>query len=471
VLRAAVVCEAAGIASVSLVCEGFERQASATARALGFDSIPLATLCGHVDSQSTDEMVSLLRAHTVRQVVDGLTVAAAPADTATAEPLAQEIVVRGTVEEVNAEFHRRGWTDGLPIIPPTIGAVESLITDWGYDPWRVIGIAQPSGRDMTVWSIAVNAVMAGCTQEQLPVLVGLAQVLADDHYGVQHSGNTTGADAQIIVSGPMVSVLGFNHGQGALREGTHANTAVARWLRLYQRNVCGFTADEHDKATFGNSTRVVLAEDDDALHEIGWPALSTDLGATPGTDTVTVARMNGALIIGSVYGSTPERIIPYLADGLVRVTGWELTHVFGLGHGDYRPLLVISPGIARIFARARWSKEDVRSALFEHARMPAFRFEALIGGWSNLTAGNRSLTSLVDDNVLPAEFAKSDDPHRLVPIVLAPSHIMIAVAGDPNRMNAYVMSNDGLHGQWTWAQVSREYSSDLVCIPVSFQQT
>jgi hypothetical protein len=448
---------------VSLVCEGFERQAGATGRGLGFDKISLATLRGHVDGQSADEMLHLLRTHTVKEVVAGLTQSSVESDELAPEPRARDIAATGTIDQINDTFRRNGWTDGLPVVPPTIERVESHVSEWGYDPWRVVGVAQPSGRDMTIWSIAVNAVMAGCTPEQLPVLVGLAEILADPHYGVQHSGNTTGADALIVVHGPMVSALAFNHGQGALREGAHANTAVARWLRLYLRNVCGFVADEHDKATFGNSTRVVLAEDDSALREIGWSTLTTDLGATAERDAVAMARINGGLIIGSVYGSTPERILPYLADGLVRVTGWELTHVFGLGQADYRPLLVLSPAIARIFGKAGWSKDDVRQALFEAARMPASRFEALIGEWSNLTAGNRTLLELESAGLVPPIFAESRDPHRLVPIVTEPSKFLIGVAGDPHRMNAYVMSNDGPHGQWTWAHVQREFSTDLMC--------
>ncbi len=115
--------------------------------------------------------------------------------------------------------------------------------------------------------------MAGCKPASPPVLIALTEILADPDYGAEHSGNTTGADALIIIDGPNAAKLGFNSGAGAMREGAHANTSVGRWLRLYLRNVFGFTTDEHDKATFGNSARVVLAEDMDCLTEIGWPPL------------------------------------------------------------------------------------------------------------------------------------------------------------------------------------------------------
>lgn len=462
-LRASVAAETAGFPSVSLVCEGFERQATATARGLGFDGLPLAVLLGHVDSQSRELMLASFLDHTVSQVIAGLTTVVEHSGGDAAEPAALDIAASGSIDEINRVFVERGWSDGLPIVPPTRARVDAFIAPSGHDPWRIIGPARPSGRDITVWSVAVNGVMAGCRPDDLPVLIAIAEVFADPHYGVEHSGNTTGADALVVLNGPVINELGFNHGQGALREGAAPNTTVGRFVRLFLRNVCGFTVDEHDKATFGNSTRVVLAEDEAALAEIGWPPLSADFGISSGVDAVTVGRINSGLVIGSVYGSTPDEVLPYLADGLVRVTGWDLTHVYGLGRAQYRPLLVLSPMLARVFARAGWSKERVRVALFEHARIPAWKFEKLIGEWSNLTAGRRTLVDLAASGSVPPVFAESDDPDRLVPIVTSPDHLLIAVAGDPNRANAYAMSHDGPHGDWTAQAIDRSTSTDLVC--------
>jgi hypothetical protein len=463
-MRASVACELAGVPTVSLVCEGFERQAAATGRGLGVDRLPLAVLAGHVDAQSYEEMAASFLAATVDQVIAGLTTAIEWDEAATVEPSALDVVASGTIDEIHRRFATRGWSDGLAIIPPTRERVEAFIAVTGHDPWRVLGTAKPSGREVTVWSVAVNGVMAGCRPEELPVLLAIAEVLLDPHYGVEHSGNTTGADALVVLNGPVITELGFHHGPGVLRDGTAAaNTVVARWLRLHLRNLHGFTAEEHDKATFGNSSRMVLAEDEAALAEIGWEPFAATFGHPAGTDAVTVARLNSGIIIGSVFGSTPEQVLPYLADGLARVTGWDLTHVYGLGQGHHRPLLVLSPVLARLFGRAGWSKADVQRALFEQARIPARKFEALIGEWSNLTAGRRTLAELHREGVVPAVFAESEDPDRLVPIVTEPGKILIAVAGDPNRANAFVFSHDGPHGDWTSAAIDRSYSNDLVC--------
>ena len=463
-MRASIAAEAAGIPTVSIVCEGFERQARATARGHGFDDLPLAATVGHVDAQSADEMTRNFVDVTFGQVVSGLTAVEPHTVESNDEPSALDIVASGSIDEINRVFVANGWSEGLPIIPPTRDRVEAFITGSGHDPFRSLGLAKSSGRDITIWSIAVNAVMAGCQPAHLPVLIAAAEILADPGYGAEHSGNTTGADALMILDGPSGADLGFNCHQGALRDGSHANTSVGRWLRLYLRNVFGFTAEEHDKASFGNSFRVVLAEDVDTLAEIGWDPVSADFGYGPDDDVLTMARFNSGAIIGSVFGATPEEIVPYLADGLSRISGWDLTHIHGLGHDQYRPMLVITPLLARTLARAGWSKAQLRDALFGHARITARRFEQLIGEWSNLTAGRPTLTELVEQGHVPVVFADSDDPDRLVPIVTHPSRFVIAVAGDPNRANAYVLSNDGPHGYYTAKSIDRAMSGDLACV-------
>lgn len=465
-MRAAIAAESAGIPSVSIVCEGFAGQALATGRGYGFDALALAQTVGHVDAQSIDEMVSNFVTATVDHVVAGLTTSAdqeAESSTTGAEPTALDVVATGSIDEINVFFSERGWSDGNAIIPPTRNRVEAFLEPSGHDPWRVLGVAPSSGRDVTVWSIGVNAVMAGCAPEHLPILMAIAGVLLDPAYGAEHSGNTTGADALIVLSGPAGEALGFNHGAGALREGTHANSSVGRWLRLYQRNVFGFTADGLDKATFGNSARIVLSEDDACLTEIGWPTLAEDLGATASSDAVSMARMNSGTIIGSVFGSTPEEIAPYLGNGIARTAAWDLTHVYGLGHDQFAPLLILSPVLARTFASAGMTKLDVQQLLFEHARIPASTFEAMIGEWSNLTAGRRALIDLVAEGLLPSVFAESDDPGRMVPVVTKPERLLITVAGDSNRTNAYALSNDGPHGWWTTKEINLDEATDLVC--------
>ena len=159
--------------------------------------------------------------------------------------------------------------------------------------------------------------MAGCRPEYMPVLVALVDAMADPEYGVEHSGNTPGGETLIILNGPIIKELGFNYNRACCATVFIANTSIGRFWRLYLRNVAGFLPHKNDKATFGNTWRVVLAENEDVLARIGWPP-SADMGFNAGDNTVTIARYTGGDLFASVSGDTPERLMPYLADAVLK---------------------------------------------------------------------------------------------------------------------------------------------------------
>ena len=442
-LRASAVAERIGIPTVSLVCEGFVPQARATAAGLGMPNLAEAILPGHVDAQTDQE----LRANVGRAadaVARGLTVAPDPG-LAEEEPGPRDIVLRGNLDEVNELFYEHQWSDGLPIVPPTIDRVERFLAQTTREADEELGVLLPDKRQATVWNVAVNGVMAGCLPEYMTLLIALAEAMADPAYGVEHSGNTPGSDTLIVLNGPIVKELGFNYEQGALRDGFRANTTVGRFWRLYLRNVAGFLPHKNDKGTFGNTWRVVLAENEDVIRRIGWTTVAGDQGETA-ENAVTVARYTGGAVIVSVFGTRPEQMLPYLADALTKQTGWELIFTVGLATATQKPLLVLSPIIAETLAKAGLSKQDLQAELFAQARLPAWKFEQYIGGWTNLVPGRPTLAELVAEGKAPPIFAESDDPERLVPIVCEPEHLMIAVSGDPLRTNAYSFVHNGLLG-------------------------
>jgi hypothetical protein len=189
---------------------------------------------------------------------------------------------------------------------------------------------------------------------------------------------------------------------------------------------------------------VVLAENEDAIRRIGWTTVAEDQGITG--NAVTISRYTGGGVIASVFGSAPERMTPYLADALAREIGWELMFTVGMAAGSQRPLLILSPILAETLARGGWSKRDLKAQLFEQARIPAGRFERLVGEWTNLLPGRPTLVDMVRAGKAPAVFGASDDPDRLVPIVCRPDDFMVAVSGDPLRTNAYTFAHNGMLG-------------------------
>jgi hypothetical protein len=136
-------------------------------------------------------------------------------------------------------------------MPPTREAIDEFLRYTDRDPDESLGTLLPDKRSATIWSIAVNGVMAGCRPEYMPILVALIEAMCDPKYGVEHSGNTPGADTLIILNGPIIKQLGFNYTQGALRDGFLPNTSVGRFWRLYLRNVAVFCCTRPTRRRMG----------------------------------------------------------------------------------------------------------------------------------------------------------------------------------------------------------------------------
>ena len=442
-LRASAAGEGAGVPSSTLVCEGFFGLAAASSIGLGMPNLPIARVIGHPGVQSKEQLRRNVLEATLEQVIDNLLKAPGAATTG-GEPGPREVIVKGGFDEVNDYFYRNALSDGLPIVPPTREKVERFLSYTDRDPDESLGSLLPDSRAATVWSIAVNGVMAGCRPEYMPVLVALIEAMADHAYGVEHSGNTPGGETLIILNGGIIKQLGFNYTQGVMRDGFMPNTSVGRFWRLYLRNVAGFLPHRNDKATFGNTWRVVVAENEDVVKKIGWTPNSVDFGFTAGEDTVTISRHTGGNHISSVSGSTPELMMPYICDAMVKQYSWQIMFTVGQGMGTLRPQVLLSPIIAETIAGWGWSKLDFKRHLFQHARMPARQFERILRDWTEKPTWN--LAEEEKAGRIPKVFHESDDPERPVPLVWKPEDFMVAVTGDLTRNSIYIFAHNGVLG-------------------------
>jgi hypothetical protein len=406
-------------------------------------NIPIAMVPGHTGVQSKDELRRNILGVTLDDIVRNLT-----GETGTAtqedEPGARDVVAKGTFDDVNRYFYEHELADGLPIVPPTRERVNEFLRYTERNPEENLGLLLPDNRPATIWSIAVNGVMAGCRPEYMPILVALIEAMADPYYGVEHSGNTPGGETLIVLNGPIVKDLGFNYTQGVMRDGFLPNTSIGRFWRLYLRNVAGFLPHKNDKATFGNTWRVVVAENEDVVKELGWEPNSVDMGYADGDNTVTISRFTGGNHISSISGSTPEEMLPYLADAVVRQYSWQIMFTVGQGMGTLRPLILLGPIIARTVAKWGWSKHDLKQYLYDHARIPAHHYERILRDWTAKPTWN--LEEEVRLGRVPRVFFESDDPNRMVPLVWDPDDYMIIVTGDPARNSAYVFAHNGVLG-------------------------
>ncbi len=207
---------------------------------------------------------------------------------------ASRLQVHGSVRDINDYFYEHGWTDGLPIIPPTEDLVLEMLEACSMPPQRALGRLSPLDGTVTVEKVAINAVMAGCLPDYFPVVLAAVQAVLQPQFNAGSVSTTTGGAAPvIIVSGPIVRRLKIHGGTAALGSGHRPNATIGRALRLVMRNLGGATADTMEKSTHAWPGKYTLcvAENED---RVPWEPLHVDLGFPPGSSTVTVAAVRGA---------------------------------------------------------------------------------------------------------------------------------------------------------------------------------
>jgi hypothetical protein len=212
-------------------------------------------------------------------------------------------VTANTVESVDAfaaieEYFERGWTDGLPIVPPRPEMVKRFIETVNRDPDEVLIAIDETNMQCTVENAATNAVMAGCKPEYFPIVVAAIEGWADPRWGSTafYVGNasTGGAGQMAIVNGPVRRQLGFNCGVNLFGPGYRPNATIGRTLRLVLMNALGMQPGIFDMAIQGHPGKYsyCIAEDEEASP---WEPLSVEKGFVPGTNTVTVVGARGPI--------------------------------------------------------------------------------------------------------------------------------------------------------------------------------
>lgn len=444
-LRASAAVERAGYPSVSIVSSGFLKQAEVVARGLGLPDIAIAPYPGVPMTDSTEQLQEKVEKQLVPAIIKGITAhdTAHFARAAAAEPAPRDIVFSGSLDEVNEHFYRNQWTDGLPVIPPTIKRVERFLRYTSRAPDDVVGVCAPDNREATVWNIAVTGVIAGCRPEYMPVLIAIVEAVTDPRYRVEDAGSTPGWESLVILNGPIIKQLDFNYGASVMRVGRQANTSVGRFLRMLLRNIAGFrfAPGAGDKGSIGQSFLVALAEDEDAVVEIGWPSFAMDRGYSPDENVVTVqsvVSISPPTYSGSEKAEEHARILAEAIGG--SMSYWS---PLGMHYGTWHPLLMLGPSIAKVFAENGWSKDDIRRYLFEHVKIKAADAER----WCYFVGPTEfNLARKVGQGKLPKIYHESDDPDRLVPVFIYPEWIGIVVAGDPGRNQSKGFCSNHIQG-------------------------
>lgn len=325
---------------------------------------------------------------------------------------------------LHLEYVRRGWSDGLPVIPATPDRVRAMLEfaphGWSADP-RI----PPAQGVATAEALAIQAVMAGCQPSQFPVLLAAVEAMSDPSFNLTAVQATTHSVAPfLVVNGPRGRELGFSGGPGCLGPGSQANATVGRAVRLALLNIGGGRPGVGDKASQGHPGKYTycIAENE---AENPWAALHVERGYAPDDSTVTVFGAGAPVNVNNHVGTTATHILDTFADAMVTIGG-TVMHRRAYGKdgqdqtGEY--IVLFAPEHAATIAADGWTKDDVQRYLFEHARIPTERMPQT-GMWGMHEA---------------PRWMQLDRPGWAVPVVARPDCFVIIVAGGEGKHSSCI---------------------------------
>lgn len=311
---------------------------------------------------------------------------------------------RDAEADVNATFYQRGWTDGLPVVPPTVGRVREMLRYAPESANTVIAELGPMLGQATLEKIAANAVMAGCIPEYLPVVLAAVRGIGHPDFnlrGVQMTDENV--TPLLIVSGPITDEIDINAGIGGLGPGWKANATIGRALRLIMINIGGGWPGTGSLAGIGQPGRYTLCIGEN-LAASPWAGLQTECGFDAGDSVVTLLRAESCV---NVTGGLEE-----IASAMASAVS-----IFSVIHGGFVAVL-LAPATARRLDQAGWSKSDIVEFLFQHGRIP-------LKQWRRFWVRER----ITPNYGLPEWVQDAENRQQPIPVVKSAKDIVLFVAG------------------------------------------
>jgi hypothetical protein len=326
-------------------------------------------------------------------------------------PAARTLKVGGGYSAINRHYQDQGWTDGLPIVPPTEEDLRAFLRYSDRAPREVVAVLPPRQGEATVERIAINAVMAGCRPEYLPVIVAAVEALADPVFNLDSIQATTHPVAPlIIVNGPIAKELGINAGYNAFGQGFRSNVTIGRAIRLLLMNVGGGLPGTGDRATQGSPAKIAscVAENEEASP---WEPLHVEHGFPAEVSTVTAIGCEGPHNIQDHFSYSGLGILKVIAGAMGQAGS---NNILAGGH----PLLALGPEHAATIARDGYSKRQVKEFLVEHARFPLARL------------GDEYRKHLIGRGA-------KDAPETMVPAVRSVEELTVIVVGGAGKHSCW----------------------------------
>ena len=313
------------------------------------------------------------------------------------------------------ECYRRGWTDGLPVVPPTADRVEAMLEAVGLEPDHVLGEVPVRRRALTAEQAAANAVMAGCLPSYFPVVLATMRALFEHDPNCIHevSAVTNSTGLLVAVNGPIRRQIDLNCTDNLFSPGHRANSTIGRALRLILINVFEQRPGLLDRGCMGSLTKfgVVIGEDEE---NSPWEPFHVSQGYSPERSTVTVATIQDPSMHSNRYGTTAESLLDSIADGMA---SHGLAAYFGRG---IKWVWVVGHWHSELLTRSGWSRLDMQQYLYERA-------------WRS--TGQLKRLGMVHGAVQPGD----DDERRMS--VDGPEDILIFKAGGDSGIYSEIIMN------------------------------
>lgn len=302
------------------------------------------------------------------------------------------------------DMYGKGLTDGLPVIPPLEKYVEAMIDYVGLPPEELVAAIPPEGGPATVEKLAVNAVMAGCLPEYFPVVIAAIRALAEPRFNLLGVQTTTNPVAPVlVVNGPIRNRVGIHCRRGCLGPGFRANATIGRAVKLALLNIGGCPPGDVAKSIHGFPGRYTFCFGE-LEEESPWDPLHVERGFEREQSTVSVFGGQGTQNLYACF-LKPESVIHMVADGMACYGN------NGYLRGTGNPLVVLSPGHARLFAGHGWSKQRIREELFTRTLIP--------------------LSETPEEKQLANPYHRDWDRGRSIQLCRSADDIIIVVAGGP----------------------------------------
>ena len=358
-----------GIPSVMIAAPGFDSQAKTTAFNNGVPVLRVAVYPGAFASHTVEELKQNTREVLWPQIVEMLTTPITATEIIENQQLEptdpQAPIFSGTIDEINEFYNDMSWSDGMPIIPPTVERVEEFMKFTDYRWNRTIAVLSPSYRQSLVWHVAVNGVMAGCKPEYMPLLIAITKAMTSGEFR-RTLGSTHAWIPYCWANGPVARQLGLDCGQGQINE--QANVAIGRFMNLAMLNLAGYYVKQDRMGTFGYPVSWCLAEDDEACLRVGWNPYHVRQGIGLNESAMTVAS---TLLWGN---NMPPATTD--AEKIMQLMAWDITErcQLALGSGvqfTHRTILMTEE-VGAILKEKYGNVGNLEDQLIATARRPLY---------------------------------------------------------------------------------------------------